>query len=272
MPFERLSVQTASPPFTTISLDQEQNLAIVTLRRPEVLNALNATMFDDLERAFLALAADKDVRAILLTGEGERAFAAGADIRGLLETDAADGERLSRRGQDVFSLIEQSRRPVIACVNGVALGGGCELAMACTLRFAADRARFGLPEVKLGLTPGYGGTQRLARLTGRGTALRLMLTAQIVDAAEALRIGLVDEVVPAHELMTRRRALAGAIAAMAPHAINGVLEAVSWADAASLEEALRSESAIFGRLCGTADKREGVTAFLEKRPPHWTGS
>jgi enoyl-CoA hydratase len=229
-------------------------------------------MFNELERAFAGLAADPAVRVILLTGSGERAFAAGADIRELLESDAAAGRAISERGQAVFSQIERCGKPVIACVNGVALGGGCELALACTLRLATDHAKLGLPELRLGLIPGYGGTQRLPRLIGRSAALRLMLTATVVGAAEALRLGLVDEVVPAGELMTRARAMAETIGAMAPLAISGLLDAVMRGEGRPLDQALQAEAEIFGRLCGTADKREGLTAFLDKRAATWTGS
>lgn len=257
----------------TLHCDQAGPIATITLDRPEVLHALNAQMFDELERVFTALAADPTVRVLVLTGTGDRAFAAGADIRALAETDALSGLAVSQRGQQVFSLIashlEHSGKPVIAAVNGVALGGGCELALACTLRIASDKARLGLPELKLGLIPGYGGSQRLPRLIGRGPALRMMLTAQIVDAPEALRLGLVDEVVPAADLLPRALALAETIAAMAPLAVAGLLEAVHRGQGQSLEEGLHAEAEIFGRLCGTADKHEGLTAFLAKRPPVW---
>jgi enoyl-CoA hydratase len=255
--------------YETLLLDVQDTIATVTLNRPDVLHALNAQMFDDLERVFHLLDADDGVRVVLLTGAADRAFAAGADIRGLVETDAKSGRAVSDRGQQVFRQIELCRKPVIACVNGVALGGGCELAMACTLRLASETAKMGLPEVKLGLIPGYGGTQRLVRLVGRGAALRMMLTAAVIDADEALRLGLVQEVAPAAELMARARAMAATIAAMAPLAIEGVLEAVE--HGASIQDGLLSEAHIFGRLCGTADKHEGLTAFLEKRKPVWTG-
>jgi enoyl-CoA hydratase len=245
-------------------------VAIVTLERPEVLNALNAEMFDQLENIFEQLDAEEAVRVILITGSGDRAFAAGADIRALVETDAASGRAVSQRGQQVFHQIASCSKPVIACINGVALGGGCELALACTLRIASEKARLGLPEVKLGLIPGYGGTQRLTRLIGRSAALRLMLSATLVDAPEALRLGLVDEVVPAPELLPRALALAEIIAGMAPLAIAGVLEAVEHSSG-TLEAGLNAEADIFGRLCGTADKHEGLTAFLAKRPAIWTG-
>ena len=255
--------------YETLLCDVQDAVATITLNRPEVLHALNAQMFDDLERVFRVLEADVQVRVILLTGTGERAFAAGADIRGLVDTDAKSGRAVSDRGQEVFRQIELCRKPVIACVNGVALGGGCELAMACTIRIASETAKMGLPEVKLGLIPGYGGTQRLVRLVGRGAALRMMLTATIVGAEEALRLGLVQEVVPAAELMPRSRAVAATIASMAPLAVEGVLEAVE--HGGLIEEGLLTEAHIFGRLCGTADKREGLTAFLEKRKPDWIG-
>jgi enoyl-CoA hydratase len=257
----------------TLHCELSGPVATITLDRPEVLHALNAQMFDELERAFTTLAADPTVRVVLITGSGERAFAAGADIRALTETDATSGLEVSLRGQQVFALIEsqleRNGKPVIAAINGVALGGGCELALACTLRIASDKARLGLPEVKLGLIPGYGGSQRLTRLIGRSAALRMMLTAQIVDAPEAFRLGLVDEVVPAAELLPRARALAETVASMAPLAIAGVLEAVERGDGKSLDDGLRAEAHIFGRLCGTADKLEGLTAFLAKRPAVW---
>ena len=254
--------------YKTLRCERAGAVATVTLDRPEVLHALNAAMFDELETVFTELSADADIRVVLLTGSGERAFAAGADVRGLVETDAVSGKLVSERGQQVMNQIERCGKPVIACVNGVALGGGCELAMACTLRIASDKAKLGLPEVKLGLVPGYGGTQRLLRLAGRGAALQMMLTGAVVGAEEALRLGLVQEVVPATELMSRAQAIAETIAAMAPLAVAGVLEATS---DPHLDEGLRREADIFGRLCGTEDKREGLTAFLEKRAAIWRG-
>ncbi len=254
----------------TLQTETNGHVATVTLNRQEVLNALNAEMFDELESVFHVLSSDSAVRVIVITGSGERAFAAGADIRALTETDAVSGKQVSERGQQVFLQIERCGKPVIAAINGVALGGGCELALACTLRLAADTARLGLPEVKLGLIPGYGGTQRLTRLIGSGAALRLMLSATIVDATEALRLGLVEEVVPAADLLPRAHALAKTIASLAPLAVAGVLEAVEHSSA-SLEEGLATEAAIFGRLCGTEDKQEGLTAFLAKRAAVWKG-
>ena len=255
--------------FQTLRCDRVGAIATITLHRPEVLNALNAAVFDDLELAFDHFANDAEVRVILLTGAGERAFAAGADIRELAHADERSGTAVAQRGKAVLAGIEGCGKPVIACLNGIALGGGCELALACTMRLAADRAVLGLPEARLGLIPGYGGTQRLLRLVGRSAALRLMLTAEPVDAAEALRLGLVDAVVPAAELMVRARAVAEAISRLAPLAVAGVLEAVRRGGVLPLEQALVVETEIFGRLCGTADKREGIAAFLEKRPANW---
>jgi len=260
--------------YQTLLVEQSDNIATVTLNRPEVLNSLNAEMFDDLESTFTQLSADPSIRVILVTGSGDRAFAAGADIRGLASTDAISGLAVSQRGQQVFSLIETCGKPVIAAINGVALGGGCELALACTLRIASETARLGLPEVKLGLIPGYGGTQRLTRLIGRGQALRLMLTAAIVPAPEALTLGLglVEEVVPAANLLTRARELATTIATLSPLGIAGVLESVNRTEGLTPAAGLAIEAEIFGRLCGTADKREGLHAFLEKRAPTWRNS
>jgi enoyl-CoA hydratase len=267
---KKVSIAVGSTVMThkTLQLETNGHIATVTLSRPEVLNALNAAMFDELDAVFQTISADPNIRVIVITGSGERAFAAGADIRALTLTDAVSGKQVSERGQQVFLQIERCGKPVLAAVNGVALGGGCELALACTLRLAADTARLGLPEVKLGLIPGYGGTQRLTRLIGRSAALRLMLSATIVDASEALRLGLVDEVVPAAELMPRAHALADTIAGLAPLAVAGVLEAVEHSGT-SFEEGLAAEANIFGRLCGTEDKHEGLTAFLAKRAAVW---
>lgn len=262
----------ANNSWTRLKLERDGAIATVTLDRPEVLHALDAAMFDEIERAIQQLAADDAIKVILITGSGDRAFAAGADIRALVDTDAVSGRAISERGQHVFLGVERCGKPVIACINGVALGGGCEFALACTFRIASDRAKVGLPELKLGLIPGYGGTQRLPRLIGRSAALRLMLTGTVVDAAEALRLGLVDEVVPATDLMSRARAIAASIAAMAPLAISGTLEAVARGEHKPIADAMPVEAEIFGRLCATADKREGLTAFLEKRPAKWTSA
>ena len=258
--------------FSNIRLDLRPPVAQVTLDRPKVLNALNAATFAELAAAFEMLAADESVRVILLTGAGGRAFAAGADIGELAAAATPeDGRAFALRGQQVFCHIETLNKPVIACIQGFALGGGCELAMACTFRIAAEDARLGQPEVKLGLLPGYGGSQRLPRLVGRGAALKLLLTGDPIDAREALRIGLVDEVVPAAELMPRAEALAQAIAKNAPLAIAEILRTVDEGAGLPLELALLREADRFGHLCATRDKAEGTRAFLEKRPAVWEG-
>lgn len=254
-----------------IRLEKAGPLAVITLDRPKVLNALNAATFPELDAVLDDLASDPAVRVALLTGSGERAFAAGADIRELANVGAEEGKALSLRGQAVLRKIETLGKPVIACVRGFALGGGCELAMACTFRIAADDARFGQPEVKLGLITGYGGSQRLPRLVGRGAAMKLLLTGAIIDAHEALRIGLVDEVVPAAELMDRGRALAAEIVALAPLAIAETIKVVDEGLDLPLDQALLREAERFGYLCDTADKAEGTTAFLEKRAAVWKG-
>lgn len=257
--------------YANLHLEKRSPLAVVTLDRPKVLNALNAATISELDSAFHDLAADADIRVVLLTGAGGRAFAAGADIRELAALTAEEGQPFALRGQAVLRLIETLGKPVIACIQGFALGGGCELAMACTLRIAADDARLGQPEVKLGIIAGYGGTQRLPRLVGRGRGLKMLLTGAIIDAQEALRIGLVDEVLPAAELMARAEALALEIAANAPLAIAETLRAVDEGIDLPLDLALLRESVRFGHLCGTADKAEGTQAFLAKRPPAWKG-
>jgi len=257
--------------YANIHLEKRPPLAVVTLDRPKALNALNVETLVELESAFEDLAADSGIRVVLLTGAGGRAFAAGADIRELAALAPEEGRAFALRGQGVFRRIETLSKPVIACVQGFALGGGCELAMACTLRIAAEDARLGQPEVKLGIIAGYGGTQRLPRLVGRGAALKLLLTGAIIDAREALRIGLVDAVVPPAELMSRAEALATEIAANAPLAITETLRAVDEGLSLPLELALLREAARFGELCATTDKAEGASAFLEKRAPAWKG-
>jgi enoyl-CoA hydratase len=261
----------AFPTYETLLYQQDGPIATITLNRPQVLNALNAQLFRDLDAVCTQLAADPSVRVILVTGAGEKAFAAGADIAELALTDAISGETLALRGQRVFDRIATCGKPTIACINGFALGGGCELALACTLRIAADTARLGLPEGKLGLIPGYGATQRLPRLVGQSAALRLILTADIIPAAEALRIGLVDEVVPAAELLPHARTLALKMAALAPLAVTAAIHTVQHGADLPLAEALALEAHAFGQLSTTADKHEGVAAFLAKRPATFVG-
>jgi enoyl-CoA hydratase len=259
--------------YETLLLTVEGQVATITLNRPRVLNALNAELLRELDEAFTVMALDTSVHVVLLRGAGGKAFAAGADIAELVEAGASAGEVLAGRVQRIFRRIETLGKPVIACVDGFALGGGCELAMACTLRLASSAARLGQPEVKLGLLPGYGGTQRLPRLVGQGAALRMLLTGAMVDAAEALRIGLVDEVVAgdSEALMARARELATLIAGMPPLAVAAILDAVGRGADLPLDQGLELEAASFGRLCGTEDKREGTLAFLEKRPATWVG-
>jgi enoyl-CoA hydratase len=257
--------------YNNIRLEKRDSIATVVLDRPKVLNALNAVTFAELDAVFDELAADHEVRVVLLTGAGDRAFAAGADIRELDAVAPGEGKAFSLRGQAVFRKIETLAKPVLACVRGFALGGGCELAMACTLRIAADDAKFGQPEVKLGVIPGYGGTQRLPRFVGRGNALKLLLTGAIISAQEALRIGLVDEVVPAPELMDRAEAVAREIAKQAPLALADVIRVVDEGLDLPLDLALLREAEHFGKLCDTADKAEGTRAFLEKRNAAWKG-
>lgn len=262
-------------PYETLLYDCQHHVAKVTLNRPQVLNALNARVLDELETVFVAIAESSSIRAVLITGAGDRAFAAGADINELAQAsrtpNSPSGKELALRGQAVFSLIENCGKPVIALINGFALGGGCELALACTLRLAADTAKLGQPEIKLGIMPGYGGTQRLPRLIGQSRALRLILTGDTIDAAEALRIDLVDEVHPAADLLARGQALAAQIASAAPLAVTGSLEAVHRGGHLELHDALRVEAELFGELCASEDKVEGTAAFLEKRAAHWHG-
>ena len=264
LPFQRME-------YANVRIEIRPPLAVVTLHRPNVLNALNAQTLDELDQAFGDLAGDAAVRVILLVGAGGRAFAAGADINELAALTAEEGHAYALRGHAILRSIETLGKPVIACIQGFALGGGCELAMACSVRLAAGDARLGQPEVKLGVMTGFGGSQRLPRLVGRGAALKLLLTGAIVDAAEALRLGLVDEVVPAEMLMERAESLALEIAANAPLAIRETLLAVNEGLDLPLDLALMREAVRFGHVCGTQDQAEGTAAFLQKRLPVWTG-
>lgn len=255
--------------FINVSWDAE--LAIVTVDRQEKLNALNAEVFAELDRAFEGLLSDDDIRGVVVTGAGEKAFVAGADIGELAQMDAMSGVQVSRTGQAVFDAIERFPKPVIAAVGGFALGGGCELALACHLRVASENARFGLPEVGLGIIPGYGATARMARLVGLGRALELMLTGDMVDANRAYDIGLVNAVVPKQELLDRAKELARKITGKGPDAVRLALKSVYSAMDVPLKTALETESSHFGLLASTEDMREGMTAFLEKRKPEFKG-
>ncbi|MEK1895873.1 MAG: enoyl-CoA hydratase-related protein [Rhizobium sp.] len=247
------------------------NIAYVTVNRPTVLNALNTPTWSDLKAAFEDARGDETVRGVILTGAGDKAFIAGADISELAQVAAFEAERSSRFGQEVLDIIENLGKPVIAAVNGFALGGGCETAMACTIRIAVESAKFGQPEVSLGLVPGGGGTQRLPRLVGKGQALQLILSGEMISAQEAYRIGLVNEIVPAAGLIQRAEAILAKIGANAPIAVKFALEAVNKGTEASQSEGLLIEAAYFGLCAATEDKKEGTTAFLEKRAPKFRG-
>jgi enoyl-CoA hydratase/carnithine racemase len=246
-------------------------IGYVTLNRPKVLNALNKATIHELRAAFEDARDDSAVRGVILTGAGEKAFAAGADIAEIANNTTVEAEQATRRGQALTDLIENLGKPVIAAVNGFALGGGCELAMACAVRVAAESAKFGQPEVKLGVIPGYGGTQRLPRLVGRGRALKLILSGDIIDAAEAYRIGLVDELVPAASLIERAETTLKKIIANAPLSVKYALEAVNKGLETSVAEGLLIEASLFAVCASTDDKKEGTSAFLEKRAPKFQG-
>ena len=255
-----------------LTLQREGAVAVVTVNRPKVLNALNIATLDELAATMRQLQRDESVRCVIVTGAGEKSFIAGADINELAALTPTAGREHARAGQAVFDSIEQLGKPVIAAINGYALGGGCELAMACTVRIAADTARLGQPEINLGIIPGYGGTQRLARLIGAGRALELLLTGEPIGAAEACRLGLVNRVVPAADLMAEAHRLAAAIAAKAPVAVRYILEAVRCGVQLPLGEAQALEATLFGLVASTEDMREGTRAFLEKRQPEFKGT
>ncbi|HTV74442.1 MAG TPA: enoyl-CoA hydratase-related protein [Candidatus Acidoferrales bacterium] len=259
--------------YETIALEVEDAIAVVTLNRPKALNALNTLMLTELSAAFQVLDGDRRVRAVILTGAGEKAFAAGADIAELSQLrGAAQALAVARLGQGLTQQMERLRPAVIAAVNGFALGGGCELALACDIRIASTSARFGQPEVNLGLMPGFGGTQRTARLLGRGMAMYLCLSGEVIDAGEALRIGLCERVVPPEALLSESKRLAGQIAAKAPLAIAATKRAIDLGVGVPMHEALAIEALTFSTLVDTADFSEGTRAFLEKRVPSFTGS
>ena len=246
-------------------------IAYVTLNRPKVLNALSRATIAELKAAFEDARDDSDVRGVILTGAGDKAFAAGADVSEVINDTAVQAEESTRFGHRVTLLIENLGKPVIAAVNGFALGGGCELAMASTIRIAAESAKFGQPEVKLGIMPGYGGSQRLPRLVGKGRALQIILSGKPIDAQEAYRIGLVNEIVPNANLIARAEAILNEINANAPVAVRFSIDAVNKALDGSLEEGLRIEAALFAVCAATEDKKEGTSAFLEKRAPKFQG-
>jgi enoyl-CoA hydratase/carnithine racemase len=266
-----LSARLTTPALANVLYEKKDAIAYVTVNRPKVLNALNTPTWKDLRIAFEDARDDDSVRGVILTGAGDKAFIAGADISELAHATAIDAERSSRFGQDVLDLIENLGKPAIAAINGFALGGGCETAMACTIRIAVDSAKFGQPEVKLGLLPGGGGTQRLPRLVGKGRALQLILSGEMISAQEAYRIGLVNEVVPAANLIGRAEAILKKIASNAPIAVKFALEAANKGVETSQAEGLLLEASYFGLCAATEDKKEGTTAFLEKRAPQFQG-
>ena len=262
---------TATLTLANVLYEKKGAIAYVTVNRPKVLNALNTPTWKDLRTAFEDARDDTAVRGVILTGAGDKAFIAGADISELAHVAAFEAEQSSRFGQEVLDLIENLGKPVVAAINGFALGGGCETAMACTIRIAVDTAQFGQPEVKLGLVPGGGGTQRMPRLIGKGRALQLILSREMISAQEAYRIGLVNEIVPAAGLVTRAEAILKKIASNAPIAVKFALEAANKGRETSQGEGLLLEASYFGLCAATEDKKEGTAAFLEKRPPQFRG-
>lgn len=257
--------------YENLLLEKKNSIAYVTVNRPKVLNALNSATLEELRAAFTDIKADREIRVVIFTGAGEKAFIAGADINELAQRDAVSGKEYAARGQSVLDLIENLGKPVIACINGFALGGGCEIALACTMRLASENAKLGQPEVKLGIIPGYGGSQRLPRLIGKGLANQILLTGEMITAQEAHRICLVNEITAPADLIPRAEAIAAKIIANAPLAVQYTLEAVNRGMEMPLAEGLYLETALFGVACATEDKKEGTAAFLEKRPAQFKG-
>jgi len=258
--------------FDNLLLERDGATAIVTINRPKVLNALNAQTLDELRRVMLDLKQDDRARVVILTGAGEKSFVAGADINELAVQTPTGGREHALTGQHVLDVIENLGKPVIAAINGYALGGGCELAMACTLRIAADTAKLGQPEISLGIIPGYAGTQRLSRLVGKGKAMELILTGAPISASEAERIGLVNRVVPAADLINDAKQLAAALAKNAPVAMRYIISAINKGLEMPFAEGCVFEATLFGLVASTDDMREGTRAFLEKRKPEFRGS
>jgi len=261
----------AGSTFQNLLYEKKGAIAHVTLNRPKVLNALNQAVFAELKAAFEDVRDDAAVRGVILTGSGDKAFAAGADIAEMSTSTGVQAEESTRHAQAVTELIENLGKPVIAAVNGFALGGGCELAMACTIRIAAETAKFGQPEVKLGIMPGAGGTQRLPRLIGKGRALQLILSGEIISAQEAYRIGLVNEVVPNANLISRSEAILNQINSNGPLGVKYSIDAVNKGLDGSVSEGLLIEASLFGICAGSEDKKEGTSAFLAKRAPNFQG-
>ena len=257
--------------YENVRTEQKEGVLTITIDRPKVLNALNAQTVTELGRAFDEARDDDSIRCVILTGGGEKAFVAGADINELSKMTPLTGKAVAERGQRILSKIERLPKPVIAAINGFALGGGCEIALACHIRIASEKAQLGLPEVTLGIIPGYGGTQRMARLLGKGKALELILTGDRIGAAEAERIGLVNKVVPADQLMPAAEEMARKIAARGPLAVRAAIEAVMNGSEMPFEEGQFLEATLFGLLAATEDMKEGMAAFLEKRQADFKG-
>jgi enoyl-CoA hydratase len=257
--------------FTNLLIEIADAVAVVTINRPAALNALNKDVLEELAAAFTELESNENVACVILTGSGSKAFVAGADIAAMQALDAVSAEHFARLGHSVFNAIENFPKPVIAAVNGFALGGGCELAMACDIRIAAENARFGQPEVNLGVIPGFGGTLRLARLVGKGRAKELIFTGDMVDAQEAHRIGLANKVVAAEELLAKARSMATKIASKGPVAVRFAKESIDSGLEMDLDRGGRFEASLFGLCFATTDQKEGMQAFLEKRPAKFTG-
>jgi enoyl-CoA hydratase/carnithine racemase len=257
--------------FRTLLFDKRASIAYVTINRPDKLNALNQTVLGELRDCFGAIRNDEQVRAVIVAGAGEKAFVAGADVSEIAAANSLIAREMSLQAQGVFDSIENLGKPVIAAIRGYALGGGCELAMACTLRVASENARFGQPEVKLGIIPGYGGTQRLSRLVGKGRAMEIILTGEMITVQEAYRIGLVNRVVPETDLIGAAESMARKVIANAPLAVKFSIEAVNHGMEMTQREGEFLEATLFGLCCGTEDMKEGTHAFLEKRPPNFSG-
>ena len=253
--------------YQNLRIEKKDNIAIVKINRPDKMNALNSQTMSEIKSAFTELKSDSGTFVVIITGSGEKAFVAGADIAELHKLDVITGKTFAENGQDIFNLIENLDKPVIAAVNGFALGGGCELALACHIRVASENAKFGQPEVNLGIIPGYGGTQRLTRLINSGRAMEYILTGDMIDANEALRLGLVNKVYPQAELMNKTLEMAGKIVAKGQQAIRLSVKAVNIVDEVSGKEGLNYEASLFSLACGTEDFKEGTKAFLEKRKP-----
>jgi len=253
--------------YQTLKLEFYNKTAVVFINRPDKLNALNSMVISELGHCFNELKNDEEVYVIILTGSGEKAFVAGADIAELNNLNMINSKEYAEKGQAVFNLIENMNKPVIAAINGFALGGGCELALSCHIRLASENARFGQPEVNLGLIPGYGGTQRLTRLINSGRAMELILTGDLIDADEAFRLGLVNKVYPLIDLLNKTKELAGKIASKAQYAVKQTVKAVNICNEVSRSEGLKFEASLFSLCFGTDDFKEGTSAFLEKRKP-----